>query len=111
MSKRGKLNYSKCTRDIPKEGEGVGSRITLKPEYEEMRHLIYNTPYGGFRRGQILGLLKRGVEISVNGMHEVQTKNDPDLKRLLKEGKIEMFTNASHWNSFFKRTYLRYKNV
>ncbi|YP_010842907.1 hypothetical protein ACQ27_gp023 [Klebsiella phage K64-1] len=44
-------------------------------------------------------------------MHDIQTKNDPDIKRLLKYKKIEMFNvRSGSWSDRSKHTYLRIKN-
>lgn len=71
-------------------------------------------PYGGKRRKALMELFERGMIICVNGKHVPHTDKDPDLKRLLKEGKIEMITaNPKMYSDYapkFKRTYVRIKD-
>lgn len=111
MSHRSKTQYN-CITEIRKKDGTLFSR-ELKDEYKELRDIIRNDSYGGKRRQKIYEFLKNGLEIQVNGLHCVQTKNDPDILRLLKEDKIEMFTEVV---SFFaqrtrcKHTFLRIKN-
>lgn len=81
--------------------------VVIKEQYSILRVLVHEVSYGGFRRKKILELLKSGIEYPVNGEHGIQVKKDPDLKRLLKEDKIEMITEGG---KNFKRTYVRYKN-
>ena len=103
MSKRGKTVYHPYTYSSTKDC----CRPELKEQYKILRVLVHEVSYGGFRRAKILQMLKDGVEYPVNGVGGIQLKNDPDFKRLLKEGKIEMFTQGG---TNFKRTYVRYKN-
>lgn len=51
---------------------------------------IRDMPYGKERRALILEVLKEGFSFSVNRKRCLQTKRDPDLKRLLKKDKIKM---------------------
>lgn len=108
MALRDKNQYSCMTRNIKKDGN---SEIVLKPEYKFLKDAIFEMPYGGKRRKVILDMLRDGVEFKVNGMHDIQTKNDPDIKRLLKDCKIEMFNvRSGSWSGNSKHTYLRIKN-
>lgn len=79
-------------------------------DYSKVRY----ASYGGKRRNALLKLFERGMIICVNGKHVPQTDKDPDLKRLLREGKIEMITANpkmySDYASKFKRTYVRIKD-
>lgn len=112
MALRGQTQYN-CIQEIRKKDGTLYSR-ELKEEYSKLRDVVRNESFGGKRRQKIYEFLKNGLEIQVNGLHCVQTKNDPDISRLLKEGKIEMFNVPI---SFYgqklncKHTYLRIKNV
>ena len=46
--------------------------------------------YGKERRALILEVLTSGFSFCVNRKYCLQTKHDPDLKRLIKKGKIKM---------------------
>ncbi|EMR6007951.1 hypothetical protein WJW27_004745 [Escherichia coli] len=111
MALRGQTQY-KCIEEIRKKDGTLFDR-KLKQEYKDLRDVIRNESFGGKRRQKIYEFLKNGLEIQVNGLHCVQTKNDPDILRLLKEGKIEMFNTpiSSYGNRLkCKHTYLRIKN-
>lgn len=111
MALRGSNQY-KCIAEIRKKDGTLVDRA-LKQEYKELRDVVHNDSYGGMRRKKIYEYLKKGLEIQVNGLHCIQTKNDPDILRLLKEDKIEMFNVPI---SFYgnklkcKHTFLRIKN-
>lgn len=47
-----------------------------------------NIVYGKDRRNKILALMKEGMQIPVNRSHQIPLNKDPDLLRLLKQGKI-----------------------
>jgi hypothetical protein len=51
---------------------------------------IREMDYGKERRALILEVLNSGFNFPVNRKYCLQTKNDPDLKRLIKKGKIEL---------------------
>lgn len=85
-----------------------GIEISLKEEYKVLKYYLHEHNYGGKRRKMIYEILASGVEFPVNCRHTIQTKNDPDIQKLLKQGKIEMFNNSTGLKS--KRTYLRVKN-
>jgi hypothetical protein len=51
--------------------------------------------YGKERRELILEVLKDGFCFAVNRKYCLQTKHDPDLKRLIKQGKIEIVNSPA----------------
>jgi hypothetical protein len=51
---------------------------------------IREMDYGKERRALILEVLNSVFNFPVNRKYCLQTKNDPDLKRLIKKGKIEL---------------------
>lgn len=107
MALRSIKKYSATTKIIKKDGYD----LVMKPEYKYIKNAIFEMPYGAKRRKIILDMLREGVEFKVNGMHDIQTKNDPDIKRLLKCKKIEMFNvRSGSWSDRSKHTYLRIKN-
>lgn len=71
-------------------------------EYWEIRKLNY----GSERRKRIIALLQTGFEFMVNCRGFGSTQRDPDLKKLLKLKKIEMY-NVKDGCSFTKHTYIR----
>lgn len=72
--------------------------------YQEQR----NATYGMTRRRELLRAFELGLVMPINGHHLCQSKADPDLKKLLKDGKVEMITDNAR--RCFKRTYLRKKH-
>lgn len=111
MALRGSTQY-KCIVEFRKK-DGTLIDRQLKQEYKDLIDVIRNESFGGKRRQKIYEFMKNGLEIQVNGIHCIQTKNDPDILRLLKEGKIEMFNVpiSSYGNRLkCKHTYLRMKN-
>ncbi|WEM33231.1 hypothetical protein EJP02_170 [Escherichia phage EJP2] len=66
-----------------------------------------NADYSIVRRKRLLELFDKGLVIVVNTKHCPQLKQDADLKKLLKDGKLEQFNIRESKN--FKRTYLRRK--
>lgn len=56
---------------------------------------IYDMPYGGERRKLILSLLQH-QRVLVNRKHAMQTSKDKDLRRMLKEGAIEVISVHTH---------------
>ncbi|WOL22704.1 hypothetical protein [Escherichia phage vB_EcoM_JNE01] len=105
MAKRSNLSYEACETYMTKDGK---EHRGVKPEYVVLREVLLNESYGSNRRNKILDLLRSGIEIAVNRKYSVQTKDDPDIKKLIKDGKIEMFNVATGPKS--KCTYLRIKN-
>lgn len=109
MALKRKKNYCSIEKSIDKP---LGSNLKISPKFQLLKEVIYEMDYGGKRRKLIFDLLSTGIEFQVNGMHCIQTKNDPDIKKLIKSGKIEMFNTSSYsWgNSICKHTYIRIKN-
>ncbi len=58
----------------------------LLRKYWQLREMSY----GKERRALILEVLKSGFSFAVNRKYCLQTKKDPDLKRLIKQGKIKL---------------------
>ena len=99
--------------------KGLNTYYTTKTDKDENLIFLPNTslkqfweirklPFGSARRQAILRLLETGFLIPVNGMGCLQMKTDPDLRKLLKEDKIELYNERS--STKFKRTIIRYKN-
>ncbi|MED6699480.1 hypothetical protein VWH97_07070 [Escherichia coli O157] len=110
MALRGSKKYNAFETYVSKDGK---LHRDLKPECKVLLDTVRDAPYGGKRRKLIYEILKSGAELQVNGKHCVQTKNDPDILRLLKEGKIEMFNEGvSYYGQRVKckHTFLRIKN-
>ncbi len=96
--------------------------MALKRIIEDCRHLLVdennrNTQllqdyfavrstmsYGKERRAMLLSVIERGFEFPVNGKHLIQTKRDPDIKKLIKQGKIQMVNKKTGMKT--KRTHL-----
>lgn len=106
-SKRGHslngLNPNSYTSKTDKDGNLIDLPSASLKQYWEIKHL----PFGSARRHTIIQLLKTGYLIPVNGLHCIQLNADPDLRKLLKDGKIEMYNERT---GTFKRTIIRYKN-
>lgn len=109
MALKGIKTYSAIEKSISKEDF---PRNIISPKFKLLTEVIHDMSYGGKRRKLILDLLSTGIEYRVNGMHCIQTKNDPDIKKLIKTGKIEMFNTGSYsWGkSKCKHTYIRIKS-
>lgn len=109
MALQSKRNYSPIEKRIDKQ---FGCRIETSTKFKLLKEVIHDMDYGSKRRKLILELLSTGIEFQVNGMHCIQIKNDPDIKKLIKSGKIEMFNTPSYnWGSSkCKHTYIRIKN-
>lgn len=107
-SKRGHtlhgLNPNVIITKTDKDGNLIDLPSASLEQYWEIRKL----PFGSARRQAIVQLLETGYLIPVNGMGLIQLKNDPDLQKLLKEEKIEMYNERS--SGHFKRTIVRYNN-
>ncbi len=58
----------------------------LLRKYWQLREMSY----GKERRALILEVLEAGFSFAVNRKYCLQTKHDPDLKRLIKKGKIKL---------------------
>lgn len=86
----------------------VNEQDEVKPEYLILKNAIYNMSYGKERRQVILSTLSSGLYLRVNGMHQIQVKDDPDLKYLIKKKKVELVTQHEY-HARFKRTYIRAK--
>lgn len=55
---------------------------------------LISTPFGKERRKIIMDFLNNNFGgMSVNSKHHLQVKKDPDLKRLIKKGKIALCSN------------------
>lgn len=71
-------------------------------------------PYGMKRRNALYEMFKNGMMIIVNGRSSLKTYEDPDLKKLIKQGKIEMVTAHDKpydkYRTTYKRTYVRIKD-
>lgn len=78
----------------------------LTPEFKEFNEKVRYADYGSERRKNMLALLERGLEFAVNAKYCPQLDTDTDIKKLLKDGKIELF-NVREWNSHYKRTHVR----
>lgn len=106
-SKRGHslygLNPNLQTSKTDKDGNLIDLPSASLLQYREIRHL----PFGSGRRQAIIQLLQTGFLIPVNGKNCIQLNADPDLRKLLKNGKIEMYNER---NRTFKRTIIRYKD-
>ncbi len=68
---------------------------------------IMTMNYGSARRELILKVLQTNTCFRVNRKYCIQTKTDPDIKRLIKQGKIEIFNQHNSYG--IKHTYLRLK--
>lgn len=66
---------------------------------------IHDMSYGKERRALILEVLKAGFSFCVNRKYCLQTKHDPDLKRLIKKGKIKMVNSGG----IIKTTHIQLK--
>jgi hypothetical protein len=106
-SKRGHtlngLNPNIYTSKTDKDGNLIDLPSASLKQYWEIRDL----PFGSARRQAIVQLLSTGFLIPINGKHCIQLNADPDLRKLLNNGKIEMYNER---NSTFKRTIIRYKD-
>lgn len=106
-SKRGNtlkgLNPAAYTTKTDKDGNLTYLPSTSLIAMQKIRDL----PFGSIRRQAIISLLQTGYLLRVNGKGCIQTKADPDLLKLLKDGKIEMYNER---NRTFKRTIIRYND-
>jgi|AGFT01.1.fsa_nt_gi hypothetical protein len=106
-SKRGHtlkgLNPEAYTTKTDKDGNLIYLPSTSLIAMQKIRDL----PFGSIRRQAIISLLQTGYLLRVNGKGCIQTKADPDLQKLLKDGKIEMYNER---NRTFKRTIIRYND-
>lgn len=80
----------------------------LIPVYQEFKKIMYDNK-GSVRRNKLLKLFEDGLEIMVNEKHCLIIKRDSDIKRLLKQNKIEMFYDKYHPYDTFTRTFVRIK--
>lgn len=75
-------------------------RKLQRTEWEVRRALWYmnvvSNPYGAQRKQNMLRVLATH-DMPVNCKYCVQVKNDPDLKRLIKDGKVKIVSRP--WNS------------
>lgn len=58
-------------------------------KWRELKEVI-RMPFGRERRNKLLVFLENGYMFLVNCKHNIQIKNDPDLKRLIKQNKIRL---------------------
>lgn len=84
----------------------VGDEWKLTPEFAEFNENVRYADYGAKRRKNLLALLEKGLEFPINTKHCPLLSTDPDIKKLLKDGKIELF-NVRQWNSHHKKTHVR----
>lgn len=70
-----------------------------------LRHIIENMSYCNFRRTVILEYIRFKTKIIVNSTCSSLTTQDKDVKRLLKEKKIQRFRDGKYDTS--KTTYLK----
>lgn len=73
--------------------------------FQEIRKMSYGAP----RRNELMKLLETGFSFTVNTKHSIIIDNDPDIQRLLKKGKVEMYTAKVSLKC--KHTYIRIKYV
>lgn len=52
-------------------------------------HWAVNIPFGANRRQMILDQIKRDGLVYINSISSAQSKCDPDIRRLIKEGKVK----------------------
>lgn len=83
-----------------------GTEWKLTPEFAEFNKNVRYADYGSERRKNLLVLLEKGLEFPINVKHCPQLDTDTDIKKLLKDGKIELF-NVREWNSHHKCTHVR----
>ena len=76
----------------------------LLRKYWQLREMNY----GKERRALILEVLKAGFSFCVNRKYCLQTKHDPDLKRLIKKGKIKMVNSPDSYGTV-KVTHIQLK--
>lgn len=69
---------------------------------------IRKMDYGKERRALILEVLNAGFSFAVNRKYCLQTKTDPDLKRLIKKGKIKI-VNCPDAHGSVKTTHIQLK--
>lgn len=97
------LNPNAYTSKTDKDGNLINLPSASLVKFWKIRDM----PFGSERRRAIIELLKTGYLIPVNGIGQIQLKCDPDLRKLLKDGKIEMYNER---NRTFKRTIIRYND-
>lgn len=90
----------------------VDGRLQLTPEFDEFNNTVRFASYGSARRTKLMELLERGLEFPVNCKHCPSLNKDPDLQKLLKEDKIELFNVRQYPTKYrvtFKKTHVRIK--
>lgn len=88
MTRRKEKNL-RCDRD----------RHIIDPTSGEWQDVLYNTLYGKVRREKLLWVIAQRDGVHVNRRWCVQIWRDPDLKKLLKEGKIVQIREGGHRTS------------
>lgn len=72
--------------------------------FQEIRQMSF----GCIRRNELMKLLSTGFSFAVNIKHCIIVEHDPDIQRLLKKNKIELYTVKASKKT--KHTYVRIKN-
>lgn len=80
----------------------------LIPVYEEFKKIMYDNR-GSVRRNKLLKLFEQGLEIMVNRKYCLIVSRDSDIKKLLKQNKIEMFYDTYHSHDTMYSTFVRLK--
>lgn len=104
MALQGKRTYQFM---VDGKNDNPYKKTTL--QYFEVRKMSY----GMKRRALLMKLFKAGVEFYVNCNHCIQLKDDKDLQKLIKQGKIEMVNEViTRYNTFsIKHSFVRLKKT